>query len=62
MKFGEVDEEDNKVLELVLKGVYTVMAKASSSLKHDTELKSLIEKQIMILFKLTHHKVFKIQL
>ena len=42
MKFGEVDEEDNKVLDLVLKGVYTLMAK-SSSMKIDGDVKRLIE-------------------
>lgn len=61
MKYGEVDQEDNKVLDLVLKGVYTVMLK-SQSMKIDHDVKKMIEAQINILFKLTHHKVFKIQL
>ena len=42
MKFGEVDEEDNKVLELVLKGVYAVMVKSSKT-RMDSDLKKLIE-------------------
>ena len=61
MKYGEVDQEDNKVLDLVLKGVYTVMLK-SQSMEIDHDVKKMIEAQINILFKLTHHKVFKIQL
>ena len=34
----------------------------SSSMKIDGDVKRLIEDQINILFRLTHHKVFKIQL
>ena len=60
MKKGEVDEEDNKVIELVLKGINIVMIKSSSRM--DAQLKSLLEKQTNLLFKLTHHKVFRIQL
>ena len=41
-KLGEVDEEDNKVIELVLKGINIVMAKSSS--KMDANLKELLEK------------------
>ena len=59
-KLGQVDEEDNKVIELVLKGINVVMAKSSSQM--DDQLKSLIEKQTNLLFRLTHHKVFRIQL
>ena len=59
-KKGEVDEEDNKVIELVLKGINTVLLKSSSQL--DSQLKQLLENQTNLLFKLTHHKVFKIQL
>ena len=59
-KSGEVDEEDNKVIELVLKGINIVMVKSNTRM--DEELKSLLEKQTNLLFKLTHHKVFRIQL
>ena len=41
-KFGAVDEEDNKVIELVLKGINVVMIKSST--KMDAQLKELIEK------------------
>jgi len=57
---GDVDEEDNKVIELVLKGVNTIMQKSSSRM--DDDLKKVLDKQIDILFRLTHHKVFRIQL
>ncbi len=59
-KLGTVDEEDNKVIELVLKGINVVLLKSSSKL--DTQLKNLLETQTNLLFKLTHHKVFRIQL
>ena len=60
MKKGEVDEEDNKVIVQGLKGINIVMIKSSSRM--DAQLKSLLEKQTNLLFKLTHHKVFRIQL
>ena len=60
-KTGEVDEEDNKVIELVLKGVNIIMQKSSSNVVDD-DLRKVIDLQIDILFKLTHHKVFRIQL
>jgi len=59
-KKGEISEEDNKVIELVLKGINIVMIKSST--KMDAQLKELLEKQTNLLFKLTHHKVFRIQL
>lgn len=59
-KKGEVSEEDNKVIELVLKGINVVMVKSNT--KIDNQLKQLLEKQTNMLFKLTHHKVFRIQL
>ena len=46
------------MIELVLKGINTVLLKSSSQL--DSELKQLLETQTNLLFKLTHHKVFKI--
>lgn len=57
-KRGEVDEEDNKAVELVLKGVNIVIQKSPS--KMDQDLKVLLEKQTNLLFKLTHHGVFRI--
>jgi len=59
-KQGNVDEEDNKVIELVLKGINVVLIKSSAKL--DSQLKNLLETQTNLLFKLTHHKVFRIQL
>ena len=59
-KRGEVDQEDNKVIELVLKGINVVLTKSSSQI--DNKLKGLLEQQTNLLFKLTHHKVFRIQL
>ena len=59
-KKGEVSEEDNKVIELVLKGINVVLVKSNT--KMDANLKELLEKQTNLLFKLTHHKVFRIQL
>ena len=59
-KKGEVSEEDNKVIELVLKGINVVMLKSNTKL--DQQLKDLLERQTNLLFKLTHHKVFRIQL
>jgi hypothetical protein len=55
-----VDEEDNKVIELVLKGVNIIMQKATNQV--DSDLSKVIDKQLDILFRLTHHKVFRIQL
>ena len=40
-KVGEVSEEDNKVIELVLKGINVVMSKSST--KMDAQLKELLE-------------------
>jgi hypothetical protein len=57
-KAGEVDEEDNKVIELVLKGVNIIMSKSTNTV--DSDLSKVIDNQIDILFKLTHHRVFRI--
>ena len=59
-KKGEVSEEDNKVIELVLKGINIVLSKSSTQM--DDKLKELLENQTNMLFKLTHHKVFRIQI
>ena len=40
-KHGEVDQEDNKVIELVLKGINVVLQKSNSQI--DSKLKGLIE-------------------
>lgn len=60
-KAGDVDEEDNKVIELVLRGVNIILQKNSSNVIDD-DLRKVIDMQIDILFRLTHHKVFRIQL
>ena len=49
------------MIELVLKGVNIIMQKSSASTVDD-DLKKVIDMQIDILFRLTHHKVFRIQL
>jgi len=58
-KVGSVDEEDNKVIELVLKGVNVIMQKCN---QNNDDLKEILEEQTNLLFRLSHHKVFKIQL
>jgi hypothetical protein len=47
------------VIELVLKGVNIIMQKSTSNVVDD-DLRKVIDLQIDILFKLTHHKVFRI--
>ena len=59
-KKGEVDDEDNKVIELVLKGVNIILLKSGSRV--DADLRKVLTEQTNLLFKLTHHKVFRIQL
>jgi len=54
----DLDEEDNKVIELVLKGINHILLKAADA----KELHTIIQEQSDMLFKLTHHKVFKIQM
>lgn len=51
-----LNEEDNKVVELVLKGINLVMTKTEDI----KAIHSILEEQIDILFKLTHHKVLRI--
>jgi hypothetical protein len=55
----EIGQEDNKVAELVLKGVNILVTKCSNDVI-STELKQLIEEETDVLFKLTHHDVFRI--
>jgi len=57
-KGSELDEEDNKVIELVLKGINIIMIKTSDT----KELQKILADQTDILFKLSHHKVLRIQL
>jgi hypothetical protein len=57
-KTSEVDEEDNKVVELVLKGINIILVKAGDA----KDLHTIINEQADLLFKLTHHKVLRIQL
>lgn len=45
----------------MLKGVNIILQKSSSNVVDD-DLRKVIDMQIDILFKLTHHKVFRIQL
>jgi hypothetical protein len=58
-KACDVDEEDNKVIELVLKGINILLLKSSGD---SSELQAIITQQTDLLFKLSHHKVFRIQL
>lgn len=57
-KGTDLDEEDNKVIELVLKGINFILQKAGDA----KELHQIIQDQSDLLFKLTHHKVLRIQL
>ena len=57
MKVGTVDEQDNHVIELVLKGVNIIMTKCSEV---SESLKQVLTDETNLLFKLTHHKIFKI--
>ena len=57
-KSGDIDEEDNKVIELVLKGVNIILMKTANTV--DSDLNRVLDQQIDILFRLTHHKVFRI--
>jgi hypothetical protein len=57
-KGSELDEEDNKVIELVLRGINIIIIKTSDT----KELQKILTDQTDILFKLSHHKVLRIQL
>lgn len=66
---NELDQEDNKVAELVLKGVNILMAKCSEQLFDSTggesssaEMRRLIEEETMSLFRLAHHDVLRISI
>ena len=57
-KGSELDEEDNKVIELVLRGINIIIIKTSDT----KDLQKILSDQTNILFKLSHHKVLRIQL
>ena len=66
-KGGELEQEDNKIAELVLKGVNILVTKCSAQLfGHYTndasgiELRRLLEEETNSLFRLSHHEVFRI--
>lgn len=62
---GDIDEQDNKIVELILKGVNILMLQSKQDLTiggKDNELRHILETQMNTLFKLTHHTVFRIQI
>jgi hypothetical protein len=63
---GDIDEEENKIVEQILKGVNVLMNKSKSDIRmnnhHGQELKTLLDDEMNTLFKLTHHNVFRIQI
>lgn len=63
----DLDQEDNKVAELVLKGVNILMSKCSDQLfdsmggeSSSAEMRRLIEEETMSIFRLAHSEVFRI--
>eukprot|EP00347_Sterkiella_histriomuscorum_P015659 403356183 len=64
-KVGKVDESNNKIAEIVLKGVNVLMLKCQGldlTSPSNSELRKIIEEETNILFLLTHHSSFKIQI
>ena len=63
---GDIDEEENKIVEQILKGVNLLMTKSKTDLRMNTrlgsELRKLLEVETDTLFRLTHHNVFRIQI
>ena len=58
-----LEENDNKVAEIVLKGVNVLMTKCEGfddMIRTNQDLRSLIEEETNVLFQLTHHTAFKI--
>ena len=51
---GDIDEEENKIIEAILKGINILIINSSP------EIKNMLEEEINTLFKLTHHTVFRI--
>jgi hypothetical protein len=63
---GDIDQDENKIVEQILKGVNVLMQKSKSDIRlsnhHGEELKKLLDDEMNTLFKLTHHNVFRIQI
>ena len=62
---GDIDQSENKIVEQVLKGINVLMTHSKAELAmggKDSELKKLLEEEMNMLFKLTHHNVFRIQI
>lgn len=62
---GDIDDQDNKLVELILKGVNILMLQSKQDLGiggSKGALRSLLEAEMDTLFKLTHHSVFRIQI
>ena len=60
---GDIDESDNKIVELILKGVNILMVSSKQDLTiggSSGELRGILEEEMNTLFKLTHHNVFRI--
>jgi len=51
---GDIDEEENKIIEAILKGINVLIINSSA------EIKAMLTEEIDTLFKLTHHTVFRI--
>ena len=62
---GDIDQAENKIVEQILKGVNVLMVHSKADLAlggKESELKRLLEEEMNMLFKLTHHNVFRIQI
>ena len=62
---GDIDQSENKIVEQVLKGINVLMTHSKAELAlggKESELKKLLEDEMNMLFKLTHHNVFRIQI
>mmetsp|Transcript_13083 Transcript_13083/g.22071 ORF Transcript_13083/g.22071 Transcript_13083/m.22071 type:complete len:113 (+) Transcript_13083:998-1336(+) len=63
---GDISQEENKIIEQILKGINILMLKSKSDIRmgsqQGAELRSLIDEETNTLFKLTHHNVFRIQI
>ena len=64
---GDIDQEENKIVEQILKGVNILMLKSKDELRgsglpgaRTSELRDLLEEEMNTLFRLTHHNVFRI--
>lgn len=63
---GNIDQEENTVVELILKGVNSLMLSSKQDLRMNSpagqRLRNLLETEMDNLFRLTHHNVFRIQI